>query len=369
VLVIAAGCGGVLPPVQPLGDTRIAPDPVPAKAEFYVAGSELGDADVLARIRHRVRLKRRGRIALRPTGEAIHERPRSAANNLDEVLPVIDETRLRIRIVIEDDDARYALWIDRDDAWLALGAPAQLADRDGRIIDGAGVWTTLGAPIDVIDRVKGRRRVRIVDELLVLEGWVATSVLDHVWVVPPGDRTPTDMRQGDSRSWSPPKDPRPFGTLAKGTQVRARGQATAPVIASVRDEIVVKIAERGTSWTAVEVVRPHARVRGFVETTAVVPAVDDVDLRGTGSGHGFGMSHADRIEVPAGTCLFDGREGEVAGVQLAKSVRLGRRRAADGWSLVYVDNPWSVAPLYVRDISSDPKQPRWASCTAEPHHR
>src|SRR5687768_7157157 len=72
VLVIAAGCGGVLPPVEPVEQVQIAPDPVPAKAEFYVVGSELGDADVLTRIRHRVRLKRRGRITLRPTGEAIH---------------------------------------------------------------------------------------------------------------------------------------------------------------------------------------------------------------------------------------------------------------------------------------------------------
>jgi hypothetical protein len=346
----------------------MAADLVPAKAEFYVLGSQLGDPTVLTRIRHRVRLKQRGRIALRPTGEAIQERSRNAAQNLDEVLPVIDETQLRIRVVIEDDDARFALWMDREDAWLALGASAQLADREGRISDGAGVWTTLGAPIEVIERSTGRRRVRIPDEQLLLEGWVGANVLGHVWIVPPDDRTPTDMRQRDRPTWSPPKDPRPRAVLAKGVELRARGDAAAPVIASVRDKIVVAIADRKAGWTAVEAVRPHARVRGFVETAAAVPTDDLGTMHGSGSGHGFGMSHADRIEVPAGTCLFDAREGEVLGVQLKTTVRLGHRRA-DGWSTVYVDNPWSVAALYIRDISSDPKQPSWASCMPDPHRR
>jgi len=365
VLVIAAGCGGGLPPAEH-PEARLVVEPEPAKAEFYVSPSELGDAKILERIRHRVRLQRHGRVAVRPTGDAIQERPKNASTNGDDVLPVIDETRDRIRVVVEDDDARFALWIDREDTWLALAAPVQLADRHGQQVADVGVWGSLGAPVDVIGGATGRRRVRLRDELLALDGWVGSKVVDNVWVVAPGDRTPTDMRQNEVPTWSPPTDARPHGRLAKGAVLRARPAADGAVVATVTDPIIAVIVGRKGAWTVVEVVRPHARVRGFVATASITPSDDDQDSHGSGSGHGFGMSHADKIEVPAGTCLFDGREGEVIGVQLAKSVRLGHKHQ-DSWSLVYVDNPWSVASLYIRNTSSDPLRPSWVSCIEEPH--
>jgi hypothetical protein len=75
------------------------------------------------------------------------------------------------------------------------------------------------------------------------------------------------------------------------------------------------------------------------------------------------MSHADRIDLVPGTCLFDAIGGEVVGVQLRPSTRLGQLRT-DGaaWSIVYVGTVWSTVTLYIRNTSDDPKQPRWESC-------
>lgn len=354
-----AACGGGLPVATTIEPVAVV-DPEPARADYYVTPAELGDPDVLARVRHRVRLRRYGLASLRLDGPPIRKRA-ERDQELALVLPVLGESNERVRIVIEDDDARYAVWIDRADTWLAVGAPARLTDLAGHMFEHSGVWVSLGAPVTVVEREPGRRRIQVRDPLLAIEGWLGERLLANVWLVPAGDRTPTQVKQGSyTDSWTAPPDKRPQARLVKGVKIRARPDLAAPIVAIVREEVTGAIVTPGP-WTELEIVRPHARIVGFVERSSIAPTDDHFGTIGIGGGHGFGMSHADRIDVPAGTCLFDGKEGEVIGVQLVATTRLGDR-GDDAWSLVYVDSPWSATELFVHDTGSDPKQPHFASC-------
>jgi len=343
------------------------PAPPPAdRASFTVVPAELGDPGVLDRIHHRARVRRIGNIWLRVDGQI--SRNSTEHTESDYVLPVIGESHAKIRVVADDDDARLAVWISRTDAWDSITTPIQLADREGHAAPNAGVWVGLGAPVEATPHGE-RRSIRVRDDAVRALGWVPASVVAKVWTVPAGDRSPTDMKMNESHSFVPPADKRDQLALAIHTVIRAAADANAPAIATI-EQIDVRGALLATigAFREIELVRPHMRIRGFVSASDATPALDLLIGHGSGTGSGFGMSHADRIDLVAGTCLFDAADGEVVGVQLAPSTRLGRHSPDGAWSSVYVHNSWSLATLYVRDTSDDPKQPRWESC-AEPAHR
>ena len=368
---VVSGCAGNLPALPSSTTIEIAA-PTPARADFAVVPAELADPGVLDRIRHRTRVRRFGSAWIGLTATPI--RSSRASDDRDLVMPVIGETRTKLRIVTEDDEARLGVWIERDDTWDAITAPIQLSDRDGRAMPEAGVWVALGAPVERIDQPHDasvtRRAVRVRDEHLRLEGFVPANVISKLWLAAPGDFTPTDLDLSGSRSWSPPDDARTHAKVMVATKIRAAPDAKAPVIATVESpDVIAVIVKNLGAVREIEVVRPHARIRGFVAASELSRSNDPSSGHGSGTGHGFGMSHADRIEVPTGVCLFDAIDGEVAGVQLEPSTRLGHRRTdSASWSLVYVGTAWSIAALYVRDTSDDPRQPRWESCT-QPAHR
>ncbi|MDQ3365921.1 MAG: hypothetical protein M3680_10890 [Myxococcota bacterium] len=349
--------------------------PALPRASFDVVAAELGDPGVLDRIRHRVRLRRITNASPRPgvPMDVVIARQHDP-QDVDRILPVLGESTSQIRVVIEDDDARLALWVDRADTWQTVLVPIQLADSQGRAAVGSGAWLTAGAAIDVAADVPGdrrdRRRVQLRDDAITVAGTVPAAVVGNVWLADDDDPEPPQLARTSIESFRPPVDDRPLTRFAPHTAIRAAPRADAPVIAVVESaELVGSLISRET-WAEVEVIRRHARIRGHVLATELVATTGDLQLGGTGSGSGFGMSHSHRVEVPTGTCLFEQPEGEVIGVQLAPSTRHGERKSArEGWSKVYVDTGWAVAALYLRATGEDPPRPAWESCTKGPHHR
>ncbi len=365
-----AACGGA--PVA------IAKAPLPAQevaiphlphADFSVAPTELSDPGILDRIPHRVRIRRFGNAWLRED-EAEPARTRHEGSDVDYVLPVLGETRTKIRVAFEDDDARMALWIARADTWSSAAVPIELSDRAGLAARDAGVWVTRGAPVDLGVRFGARREVHVRDELMSIGGFVPETVIANVWIAGAGD-PPATLTTSHFDGWKPSPDLRTRVKLMIETKIRAAPKLDAPVIATIdQPEVVAVIANNLGDYRQIEIVRPYARIRGYVTAAEVTYTSDELLTHGSGSGHGFGMSHADRIDVPEGTCLFDRLvDGQVVGVQGKATTRLGVRNVeTPGWSLIHIGTSWTIASVYIRDTGTDPKQPVWESCT-QPAHR
>ena len=116
LLVAGVGCGGSLPSTpaaERVADLVPQVAASPAHAAFSIVPADLGDDAALARIRHRVRVRWLARAS--PTHGApmdvviAHPQPEET----DAIMPVIGESATEIRVVVEDDHARLALWIDR----------------------------------------------------------------------------------------------------------------------------------------------------------------------------------------------------------------------------------------------------------------
>lgn len=363
------GCGTNLPPrtVTPLTPTTVAVvAPVVERASFAVVPAELGDAGVIDRIRHRTRVRRIASARFRLDGDPIRG---ATSSDGDFVLPVIGESRARIRVVTQDDSARLAVWVDRDDAWDSITTAIELSDGAGRAEIAHGAWIAPGAPVESGDPDGGRRHVHVHDEAVRVEGWVPASSVAKVWLVPAGDRTPMNLEMNEWHSFTPPHDPRPQAAIAIHAVLRAAADPKAPVIAIVEAaDLHASLLDTAGASREVEILRPHMRLRGFIAASELTPTEELIIGHGSGTGHGYGMSHTDKIELDVGACLFDAPDGEVVGVQVEHSIRLGRHGAEGRWSSVYVGNAWALATLYVRDTSDDPNTPRWESCT-EPSHR
>ncbi len=342
--------------------------PVLPSAEFGVVPAELADPGIIDRIPHRTRLRRIGNAWMREA-EGEPARTRHSSSDTDLVLPVIGETRSRIRVAFEDDDARLALWIARDDTWPVAAIPIQLSDAAGEAARDAGVFVVRGAPLELGEAAGKRREVRVRDDQLELRGYVPDAVIAHVWIAGAGD-PPVSFEHSFRESWSPPPDLRTRVKLLIDTKIHSAPDGKSPVIVAIdKPDVVGVIANNLGEYRQIEIVRPYARVRGFVSASEVSHTAEELKSHGSGSGHGFGMSHADQIDVPAGTCLFDRVDGEVVGVQTKETTRLGRRgRDADKWSEIHIGTSWTVASVYIRDLGDDPAQPRWESCT-QPVHR
>lgn len=358
-----AACGGaaVAPPV--LEPPQPDPDPAPLRVGFSIEPHQLGAPDIGKRIRHRVRLARWGRASFAHDGEPIDDRPSEDGDRVDVILPVIEASGTKIQVVVEEDHARLAAWVDARDTWETVLAPTRLATTEaGEPAAAAGVVLEAGAPIELGPRGP-RRLVTVRDDVFAIRGWIDTARIGRVYVVPEGDTRLHHMKRRGTLAWKRPRERRPVVVLAASVPIRLRPMATAPTLAVANASIDVALVAERPGWTEVEVVREYMRIRGFVPSSALAKE-GDLDRFGTiGTGTGFGISHADRIQLPAFACLYDGIDGVVVGVQLDEHERLGRKKLAQpGWSMVYVNTPWRHTELFVRDTGSDPTQPVWESC-------
>lgn len=379
-LAIFAACSGASPARTEPAWASVVASPLARQASIDVTPGELGEDAAVDRMRHRVRLKRIGRAWLGVDASPVADRTRKDDDEpVDQLLPVIGEKATRIRVVTEEDDARVAVWIDRRDAWETVVAPVRLEPGGSGIAEaaagaaGPGLWLEAGAPIYVVaSPARARRIVELRDQAVAVQGTVPAALVGHVWIVPRGDRTKTDLKGGrcSGPSWQPPLDSRPKLSIAEGTTFRGAASEAAVVLATMSQRLDVAVIARREGWTLVELRRPYARIRGYVPSLALAPTGDAEIGWGTCGRGGFGMSHADRIEVPAGTCLFDQAGGEVVGVAAAAKVRFGARaRGGDEWSMVYVLTRWARASLYVHDTGHDPAHPALEACAAGQHRR
>lgn len=375
LLGLVAACSRGQPTSAPSPWSSVVAAPIARVSSMDVDPAELGDDDALARMRHRVRLKRHGRAWLRGDVPPISDTAGSSDDDpIDELLPAIGESGSRIRVVTEEDGARVAVWIERRDAWESIVAPVKV-DVGGSGRGAAGVWLEAGAPIAVararLPAARWLRSIELRDEVVELRGSVPSAFIGHVWTVPHDDAMETAMAGSCGQGpWRPPPDRWPHLELGEGAVIRAAAGSSATELATLREVLDVAVLGRDAGWAEVELRRPYVRIRGHVPASELDTPGAYGFLSGSCSGRGFGMSHADRIEVPAGACLYDRANGEIAGVAIEAQVRLGERgRAGDEWSMVYVDTRWSIASLYVRDTGSDPAQPAFESCTSGRHRR
>lgn len=357
--LLLAGLTGCLTsaPIQTLPTPAAAPVATATKARYEVVPAELGDADVLARIRHRARLRRFGKASLARDADVGLDT--NSPSEIGDVVPVIGETRTRIRVVSEEDKVRFAVWIERSDVRKTVLAPTELGKGEGD----AGVWLEPGAKISAGVATGGNVRVELESDALAAFGEVPAKLVGHVWVVPP-ESPPANLDVHHLKAWKAPADPRPRVSIAAGTTIRVAPDDHARALAHVRTATsAVLVGGRGAHHE-VELRAPQLRVRGFVPSSSAFAEPRRFGTFGTGRGHGFGSSHRDQVTVTAGACLFDSIDGEVAGVQLATSVRTGQlRTASTGWRMVMISTDWGIASFYVHDLADDPLQPRLELCT------
>lgn len=321
-----------------------------ALPSFDVVPAELGDPGVLERIRARAVVRLWCVVSI---GDELvgSDTEGCRDTNTYDVAAVIDYDDSEARVVIEKDNARYVAGIVIPLIMWTVLEPTTVGN----------VTMTPGAALHADKDGEGLVSFRdphlVVDSLRMPAGRVG-----RIFVAKPGDPPPVlGVRTG--KRWSPPRDGRPRVVISEYSIIRDRPADDATQIART-DEAERTVATRvggANGWTEIELHRPHIRVRGFVEDSDVT---SDTDLGtiSTGGGTGYGISHAAKHQLPAGTCLYDKIDGRVIGVTLEARERLGQS-AVNGWAKVYVGTPWARGTMVVRDLGADAAQPRWETCT------
>jgi hypothetical protein len=339
----------------------LAADQIP-QPRFDVVPAELGDANVLSRLRARVVVRRWDVAFFAENGDQIGRPNTSTDSSYDvyDIVPVIDAGR-KIRIVTEDDGARIAVWIARETAQTTVLVPSTIGT------DAIGVQFRPGAPIDLGEKSTRGRNVSFMDREILVRGTLPSERVGYVFVAS-ADDPPPSLGPPESRSWEPPKDSRPRVLLAPKSSILAAPSPTADVLATLfREEVLAtRVAEHG-AFLEIELHRPFVRVRGFVETERTREAGDRIPT-GQGGGHGFGVSHSVTHVLPAQTCLYDRVNGDVIGTTLAARSRIGGS-VAEHWAMVYVDTVWGAQKLFIKDLGDDPTTPQWDTCGEEAHRR
>lgn len=329
------GCAG---PVTPHASPPDVAREIPHES-YLVVPAELGDPAVDQRIHHRVRLGRYGKVWLR--ADDAESRSDNEPTPLPEgaVMRVIGETHRRVRVVVDwDREARFAVWIDRADALPAIVADVEVAPN---------VWLERGAPIAV-----SGHRVALVDPEIAIAGAADERAIGTVWLARESaiERTEEILP--------------PIGVaVPTGTPIRTAPNG--PIIATATADVGATSYVPKDGWTEIEIRRPYAHLQGFVQ--APLHDVHGGRIGGLTGTSGFGISDTDRVELPAGACLFDLPDAETIGVNLRSHIRYAHRPAPahPGWWIVYVGSPWSILAVFAHDLSSDPDAPRWDLCTAK----
>jgi hypothetical protein len=364
--VFIAACAGEVPrptagPSAAAHVVEVATPYVPTPA-IAVNANELGDPGVMDRLAYRTRVTTWGALWLREDARGPAPKRMAYTGEASKDVSVLDVAHDRVRIVIEDDDTRYGVWIARTDTATVPLVTIQLADRDGRAIEGNGVWLSPGAPIELGARIGRRREVIARDEALRVRGFVPASALGDVWrVAETNSAAAAKAASASEHVWIDAEVP-----------IRAAPDAAASAVAMTSAQVeAVKLAARETygGWQWIEIERPFERVRGYVPGGVMRTESTEFGTIGTGGGHGFGISDTDPVTLAVGTCLFDAVNGEIVGVNLGSKQRVGAKPEADhpGWWMVYVDSPWSALELWAHDASPDPQRPSWETCGSFAH--
>lgn len=352
VVFLIASCGVTTPaPSSAAAPSRIVENfPVPT---LDVVPAELGDPGVLDRIRARAVVRLWCVVSI---GDELvgSDTEHCRDTNTYDVAAVIDYDDDEFRVVVEQDNARYAAGIMMPLVMRTVLAPTTIGS----------VTVTPGVALH--SNKSGARGLSFRDSHLVVENLkIPAERVGRVFAAQPGDSPPVlGVRTGTR--WSPPRDARPRVVISEYSIIRDRPGYDATQIAQTDDADRTLATKLGAAsgWTEIEVHRPHIRVRGFVDDSDLI-AGDELDTITTGGGTGYGISHATKHQLPAGTCLYDKIDGRVIGVTLEARERLGQS-AVNGWANVYVGTPWARATMVAKDLAADLAQPRWETCTPSP---
>lgn len=281
-------------------------------------------------LKDQVILARYGRAGIELSGMVPPDDTHATADTYFKTFRVAEETADHVRVLVEDDQARVLVWIDRVDLAWTVARPIRV-----RGTDDAGVWVLPGAPLTVSgggDRVA----VRAADDDLAIEGTVARSALRH-------------------RFRAAPRAPR-AATHTASAIARAPG---GPPLLPLDHPIGVTVRDAGVpGWALVEHRSARLRIVGWARTDDL--ADDTLLSLGTGGGFGYGISDTDRVTLDAGACMFD-EQGAIVGVQLARGERYAGDLGGGRWS-VYVGIPWGHYTVTVRDRNRGQGDPAWARC-------
>ncbi|MBL8623030.1 MAG: hypothetical protein JNK64_17070 [Myxococcales bacterium] len=278
-------------------------------------------------VRDRVLVARYGNAGVTPATMTPSDHGSPGASPV--AYPLVQETTDRLRILVEHEDARLLLWIDRADAaWTVARPTLVLGTAD------AGVWALPGAAL-TISGDGGRVAVHLADDDVALDGTIARSALRHRYRPSPPPREGTHSVRTIARA--PDGPPLVTGDQPIGVTVRAGGVP---------------------GWALVEHRSGQVRVVGWARTSELS---DELSLSlGTGGGFGYGMSDTDRVMLDAGACLFD-EQGAIVGVQTARGQRYAYDLGGGRWS-VYVGTNWGLHTAYVQDRNRGQGDAAWARC-------
>lgn len=297
LLILCFGCGA---PPQP---AVIAPDPpvVKPKRVHRMQPMELVLQGVPALGVRRAIVDRLGEMRMRPDGPSLTSAGWSAAAH--DAIAVADVIGDDVRIVHEDDDARMLLWIRRADL-------ARVTVRQVELV--RGVIVEPGTRVTDQDHV--------VLEGVAIQDPVAADAIGDLW-----EAAPPALREDGNR------------TLEASVAIRAAPSDHALQLAVTTDRVVVHAEADRDGWLVVDTLGPQVRVHGYVRDLDA-----GLDTFGTGTGGGYGVSHAITIDVPAGTCLYDAVGGEVIGVITAPRARLANHASESDWFYILVNSPWTL---------------------------
>ena len=354
LVIMACGAPGPAPkPTHEAARGKPVQNAMPAipTPSFDVVPAELGDPGILDRIHARTVV--RSWCVLTIAGELVTSGTSCSDNETNDVAAVIDVAAREVRVVIEKDNARYT-----------AGVPSEMVRPTVLVPTTIGHLTLVPGVALEATKQRDEWRVTVVDDRLALdEQRLPHDRVGRVFVAQPGAAPPVLGVRTGSR-WQMPRD-KPRIVIAKASVIREQPSATATKLASTKDQTIAIVLGAANGWTEIEVHRQHVRLRGFIADTDVVSPYEDFGTITTG-GSGYGMSHAMKYQLPAGTCLYDAVDGKVIGVTLEARERLGQA-PLQGWAKVWVGTPWSKTLMAVKDVGSDPAQSQWETCTREPH--
>ena len=355
---IGLACGPGATPAT--GKTRVTViAPTFAQADFAVSPAELGDTDVWARIRHRARVARVGHASFAVGGPHIDEHETPVSNVHMPIYPVIGESSEHVRVVVEDDFARMALWIPRADCAPTAIAPVRLGDAHGTADPATGVTLDVGARLIAQPAANGLRQIALVDAYLDATGFAPARAIGEVWLA--AEHEVYDPKLATS---SEPV-PTTTGTEVAAGPIREAPRDAAAVVAVAKQPLPIRVIRTLGPWDEIELRAERVRVRGFVPAPTVTVNAPPRSFGGYGRGGGYSISDSVVFDVADGACLYDREGGDVVGVEVGQKSRYaGGATSMTGWWNVVVNTDWGLMTVAVHDTSeaANPRAASWETC-------
>jgi hypothetical protein len=281
----------------------------------------------------RVRLARYGAVRLTATAA---EPAAKGAGELDTIelgqspaLVVVDTMGERIRVVAEEDEYRLLLWIESTDLHWVVSDTSDLLVAPGEhpaAPPASGIRVRPGLPVVKTEEQGPLAFIRHEDQCVAVSGWLPRALLSRQYV-------PVEETESAERNL----------VAGAGTILRDRpGGRELTRFSSDCGLLSVGRAEAGHQPVVYQ--GASFEVRGWV--TSAPAGTGGGRLFGYGGGMG-GFLTGERVLIPAGTCLFSGRGGDVVGMVIDDAEETAAEDVDGGWMALSVSTSWGDLPLWV----------------------